>query len=184
MNVSTRVLQALFLRRPNFDVEVTVACNSPLFLGQISWCVYIKTTRLNMGGLGEHVEGMHALQTVAVFAEIPQVAGEGAGVAGDIDDFLWGEVDESLAGFGVETSAWWIEHDQVDRFDLLHELGQDHLHRSFIQADILKLVQVAREIETGRGGALDGGQLAGEGGKKTGEKPNPAVELKDRQGFP
>ena len=41
-----------------------------------------------MCGLGEHVEGVHALQAVPKFNEILQVAGEGARVAGDIDHFV------------------------------------------------------------------------------------------------
>ena len=43
--------------------------------------------RLNVRGLGEHVEGMQAVQAIASRAELFQVAGERAGVAGDIDDF-------------------------------------------------------------------------------------------------
>ena len=42
---------------------------------------------LDMRGLGEHVEGMQAVQAIASRAELFQVAGERAGVAGDIDDF-------------------------------------------------------------------------------------------------
>ena len=37
--------------------------------------------------LGEDVEGPHAVQAIASRAELFQVAGERAGVAGDIDDF-------------------------------------------------------------------------------------------------
>ena len=45
-----------------------------------------------MGGLREHVEGVQALQAVAGFSEMFQVAGEGAGVAGNVDDLLWVKV--------------------------------------------------------------------------------------------
>jgi len=103
-----------------------------------------------MGGLGEHVEGMHTLQVVTSLPEVFQVAGEGAGIAGDVDDFLRVQVDECLAGFGIETGARWIEHHQVCGFDLLHDLGQDHFNSTFVEADILKLIQVSREIKTGQ----------------------------------
>ena len=43
--------------------------------------------RLNVRGLGEDVEGVHAVQAISCFFELFQVAGERAGVAGDIDDF-------------------------------------------------------------------------------------------------
>ena len=104
---------------------------------------------LDMGSLGEHVESMHALKGITCLNEMFQVAGEGARVTGDVDDLLWVEVNQSLFSFCVETRAGWIQHDQVDRFDLLHELGQYHLNRAFIKADVLKLVQVTREIEAG-----------------------------------
>ena len=133
-----------------------------------------------MRGLGEHVEGVHALQAVPKFNETFQVAGEGARIARDVDHLLRLEIDQCLAGFGVQSSAGWIEHDQVDRFDLLHELGQDHFNRAFVEADVFERVQVAREIKAGRRSALDGDQLAGMGGKETGKKPNPAVKFEDR----
>jgi len=44
-------------------------------------------------GLGEHVGGVHALQAVAGFVEVFQVAGEGAGVAGDEDDLQSSVID-------------------------------------------------------------------------------------------
>ena len=100
-----------------------------------------------MGGLGEHVEGMHTLQAIAGFAEVFQVAGEGAGIAGDIDDFHRVQVDECLAGFGIETGAGWIEHHQVYGFDLRNDLWQDHFNSTFVEVDILKLIQVSREIK-------------------------------------
>ena len=43
---------------------------------------------LDMRGLGEHVESLNVLQAVAGFTEMFQVAGEGAGVAGDVDDLV------------------------------------------------------------------------------------------------
>ncbi len=43
---------------------------------------------LDMCGLGEHAEGVHALQAVPKFNEILQVACEGARVAGDVDHFV------------------------------------------------------------------------------------------------
>ena len=42
---------------------------------------------LDMRCLGEDVEGVHAVQAISCFFELFQVAGERAGVAGDIDDF-------------------------------------------------------------------------------------------------
>jgi len=102
-----------------------------------------------MGGLGEHVEGVTTLEVVAGFTEVFQVAGEGAGVAGDVDDLLRVKVDERLAGFGTETSAGRIEHNQVDRFDLFHDFGQDHFNSAFIETEVFKLVQIAHKIEAG-----------------------------------
>ncbi len=40
-----------------------------------------------MRGLGEHVESMHALKGITCLNEMFQVAGEGAWVARDVDDF-------------------------------------------------------------------------------------------------
>ena len=102
-----------------------------------------------MGGLREHVEGVHALKVVANLSEVLQVAGERARVAGDVDDLLRLEVDQSLAGVRIQASPGWIKHDQIDGFDLLHEFRKNEFDSAFVKADVLKLVQVAREIEAG-----------------------------------
>ena len=102
-----------------------------------------------MIGLGEHVKGVDALQGVAGFAQMLQVAGEGAGVAGNVDDLLWVKVNQGLAGAGIQPSPGWVQHDQVDRFELIDQTGQNRLNLSFIEADMIKLIQIADKIKTG-----------------------------------
>ena len=136
-----------------------------------------------MGGLGEHVEGVQALQAIAGLCQVFQVARQCAGVAGDVDNLAGSEVGQRVAGFGVQASAGWVEHCQVDRLDLIDDSWQNFFHCAFIEADIVKIVQVAHKIETGRAGALDSGQPAGMGGEKTGEESDADVELESLQVF-
>jgi hypothetical protein len=49
--------------------------------------------------LGEHVEGVTTLEVVAGFNEMFQVAGEGAWIAGDVNDLLGVKVNQSLRAF-------------------------------------------------------------------------------------
>ena len=102
-----------------------------------------------MMGLGEHVEGVDALQGEARLAQMLQIPGEGAGVARNVDDLLRVKVDKGLACTGVETSPGWVQHDQVDRFELIDQTGQNRLNLSFIEADMIKLIQIADKIKTG-----------------------------------
>src|ERR1700749_1706715 len=42
-----------------------------------------------------------------------QVAGEGGGVAGDVDDLLRLDVSDALADFRTETGTWRVHYDEV-----------------------------------------------------------------------
>ena len=64
---------------------------------------------LDMVGLGEHVEGVDGFDFITLLSETFEVAGEGAGVAADVDDVLGSQFYQCIQRFGVQTGAGWVE---------------------------------------------------------------------------
>jgi hypothetical protein len=42
-----------------------------------------------------------------------QIAGEGGGVTGDVDDLAWLHGCKPLADFGTEAGSWRVHHDEI-----------------------------------------------------------------------
>src|ERR1044071_2238852 len=69
--------------------------------------------RLDVVGLGEHVEGAEGVYVVVGVEEAAEVAREGGGVAGDVGDVRGFEIDDAADGFGFGAGARGVEEDEV-----------------------------------------------------------------------
>ena len=66
-----------------------------------------------MGGVGEHVDGPHRIETEPPGHEQGQVAGQGGRVAGDIDDARGSQVDQGPGDIRVHPLPGGIQHHRV-----------------------------------------------------------------------
>ena len=66
-----------------------------------------------MGTFGEHVEGLCGGQFVALFLEAFGVAGQGGGIAGDVDDSVRGHFRHGVDHFLVQTFPGRIHHNDI-----------------------------------------------------------------------
>ena len=133
--------------------------------------------------LREHIVGVEGGYNIAGFGEMFKVAGEGAWVAGDVDDLAGVEIDQRLAGFGVQTGARWVEQNEVNGFYFIDQVRQDGFNRSFIKADVVEFIQIVGKVEAGGGRAFDSDQFAGERCDEAGKETHAAVKFKDAQVF-
>lgn len=133
--------------------------------------------------LRKHIKGVEGGDGVACFGEVFEVAGEGAWVAGDVDDLAGVEFDQRLAGFGVQSGAGWVKQDEVDGFYFVDQVGQDGFNGAFKKADIVEFIQIINKIEAGGGRAFDSDQFAGERCDEAGKETHAAVKFKDAQVF-
>ena len=102
-----------------------------------------------MVSLGEHVKDAHVLQRVANLKQVLQVARQGAGVAAYINDLRGEQLLQGFARGWVQAGARWVQQNQVGGLQVGDQGGQHVFHRAFVQADVVKRVQVAGEVKAG-----------------------------------
>lgn len=89
-----------------------------------------------MPPMREHIHTANLLHRIACFLEKRQVAGQGGGFAGDVDEGVGFEVDDFKDGFGVDAVSWGIEDDDVGVVgqlgDFFHDVASDE--RAVVQA--------------------------------------------------
>ena len=101
-----------------------------------------------MKSLWEQVYQGEGYGSIPGWLQRTQVAGEGGGVAGDVDNLLRLDVSDALAGFCTETGTWRVQYDEVWAcgWRLLKE-AERVLHDSFVSG----AVEIAGEVGGGGG---------------------------------
>ena len=103
------------------------------------WCVWEHVDRLHLADLVLHVEQL-------------QVASLCGRIAADIDDALWGSIQDGLHHVGVHACSGWVGDDDIWSSMLCNEVvRQDILHVASIEQRVLNAVHLRVDF-----GVLDG----------------------------
>jgi hypothetical protein len=123
--------------------------------------------------VGEHIERLDVGDGETAVGEETEVAGEGAGVAGDVDDTSGCRGDHGFDGDLLEADAGRVDNDDVRD----GEVGEDRLDSAFEAFDVLEFGEVDGGIAIGGGGELDGGDVGDLGGELGSEGADAGVGI-------
>jgi hypothetical protein len=127
--------------------------------------------------VGEEVEGFDGFEAIGGLEEELEVAREGGGVAGDVEDRGGLELGDPGDGFGGEAGAGRVDDDEIDFFGHaggqgVVDVGGDHLD----VGDAVEGEVLAGGVDGGRE-AFDGDDAVGDGGEVEGDGAGAGEEV-------
>lgn len=134
-----------------------------------------------MVGHWEHIHGLDLLDFVAVLSEVLQVAGEGLGVAGDIDHLLGSKSADGAHEVLVASGAGWIHEYGVHLLAFGGHIHHELAGISVIEVDIFGIIHfcVADGILDGVGIHLNTNDISGLLGGDDADGADSAVGIDD-----